>query len=683
MNTKRNSVGRSFLIFGLFLLVGLFFNMQSIQGAGDTIDFVSGGSITVNEDGSFTTSGGDVGSGSIVSTTKIVSAGTLTVVLNNVAEVTITSIDVIGNIQVSGLGTMNITNAAGVGLATTGDAVIEAPLTVTGQDSASTIGGNLTVENTTFRSTAPRYGLMVTGNALVNNGSLYVGGSMRGIDADGTITVNGSSARIESIARGVYPVIAQSGITVDQGTIYVPDASVDGVSASGGVPPSATLLVTNNGLVEGYGDNSGVSGDYVVVDNARIVGTSNRIGSSAEYSMIARNGGIIDGSIIDGSGLQDYGIAVWEAGTLKAETNGQITGTGEIGVLGYNSGTIIEASDSLIHGIGLQYGVESMGPVKANAEGKILGESINQVLTARGVGSRTSMVVDDGTVIGHAYYTGVASLGPLDVQNNSVVEGYATLRADGTAAVKGTVITVDNNGRVLENYAGALVPIDDITPINPYFASINMIDLHNYEWSTSAGKLKVVTDGVLAKKSAPNAIVEALRTGNDLGVTEVVQLGLSGINEHVIQLPASLTATPVYYTLSFDLNGGTGASIPSQSLEEDDLATPVDNPLRDNHIFTGWNTAKDGSGTEWTFTTSMMPANDVVLYAQWLENKKDAPISPDNRAGAEAETEDTNVIVNNDKVELPKTGGSSLLMIAVMLIGTGLVFSIRTFRGNR
>lgn len=72
-----------------------------------------------------------------------------------------------------------------------------------------------------------------------------------------------------------------------------------------------------------------------------------------------------------------------------------------------------------------------------------------------------------------------------------------------------------------------------------------------------------------------------------------------------------------YYRLSFNLNGAEGAPPTAQSLRAGSLATPVANPERTGYTFEGWNTAADGSGSGWDFTSTTMPARNVTLYAQW------------------------------------------------------------------
>lgn len=74
---------------------------------------------------------------------------------------------------------------------------------------------------------------------------------------------------------------------------------------------------------------------------------------------------------------------------------------------------------------------------------------------------------------------------------------------------------------------------------------------------------------------------------------------------------------PSEYTLQFNLNGKTGVIPEQQVLQEGMLATPVNAPTAVGFIFKGWNTLPSGSGMDWDFASTTMPANNVTLYAQW------------------------------------------------------------------
>ena len=92
-----------------------------------------------------------------------------------------------------------------------------------------------------------------------------------------------------------------------------------------------------------------------------------------------------------------------------------------------------------------------------------------------------------------------------------------------------------------------------------------------------------------------------------------------------VTLYARWTANPTY-TVTYDGNGSTGGSVPvdSSGYEQGQTVTVLGNTgnlVRTNFTFAGWNTAADGSGTNYaqgqTFT---MGSANVILYARWTAN---------------------------------------------------------------
>lgn len=74
------------------------------------------------------------------------------------------------------------------------------------------------------------------------------------------------------------------------------------------------------------------------------------------------------------------------------------------------------------------------------------------------------------------------------------------------------------------------------------------------------------------------------------------------------------------YPLSFETQGADSPIIASQNVIYDQLAKDEANPAKQGYTFEGWNTKADGSGLNWDFTATKMPANPVILYAQWTAN---------------------------------------------------------------
>ena len=94
--------------------------------------------------------------------------------------------------------------------------------------------------------------------------------------------------------------------------------------------------------------------------------------------------------------------------------------------------------------------------------------------------------------------------------------------------------------------------------------------------------------------------------------------------------------TPKSYSLSYNVNGGSG-TIATQSEQAFSTATITGTePNLSGFKFVGWNTADDGSGTSYATGSSLvMPANDVVLYAQWVSEIYDVIYLPNGGVGGQ------------------------------------------------
>jgi uncharacterized repeat protein (TIGR02543 family) len=74
------------------------------------------------------------------------------------------------------------------------------------------------------------------------------------------------------------------------------------------------------------------------------------------------------------------------------------------------------------------------------------------------------------------------------------------------------------------------------------------------------------------------------------------------------------------YSLSFETNGADSGLISNQNVIFGTLATkPEADPNKVGYVFGGWNTLANGLGSTWDFNLNTMPANDLVLYANWIE----------------------------------------------------------------
>ena len=82
---------------------------------------------------------------------------------------------------------------------------------------------------------------------------------------------------------------------------------------------------------------------------------------------------------------------------------------------------------------------------------------------------------------------------------------------------------------------------------------------------------------------------------------------------------AFTSATPAY-SVSYDANGGSSAPEEQVKDEGSSLTLTTAEPTRIGYTFTGWNTAADGSGTDYAPGAEYTADDDVTLYAQWTEH---------------------------------------------------------------
>ncbi len=78
--------------------------------------------------------------------------------------------------------------------------------------------------------------------------------------------------------------------------------------------------------------------------------------------------------------------------------------------------------------------------------------------------------------------------------------------------------------------------------------------------------------------------------------------------------------TTATYAVSYNSNGGSFSSAPASVSYTDgeQVTVTTTTPSKTGYSFTGWNTASDGTGYAYAGGTKFsMPADDVILYAQW------------------------------------------------------------------
>lgn len=71
------------------------------------------------------------------------------------------------------------------------------------------------------------------------------------------------------------------------------------------------------------------------------------------------------------------------------------------------------------------------------------------------------------------------------------------------------------------------------------------------------------------------------------------------------------------YTISYNLNGGTGAYTNQTKLYKTDIKLHTGTPTRTGYFFTGWNTKADGTGANYASGAVYNGNASLTLYANW------------------------------------------------------------------
>ncbi len=158
-------------------------------------------------------------------------------------------------------------------------------------------------------------------------------------------------------------------------------------------------------------------------------------------------------------------------------------------------------------------------------------------------------------------------------------------------------------------------------------------------WSQSKEK----TDGTKLSEIFSENTGSASRSGGtlELVVSEnftifaknIVTYTIVSKNYNDFDFTLNFVAADLSYTVSYDLNGGTGAAPTSSTASSynAEITLPDGTGLsRTNYKFTGWNTEKEGTGTSYNAGQSVSKltktnGDTVTLYAQWKPTEDNKP----------------------------------------------------------
>lgn len=101
-----------------------------------------------------------------------------------------------------------------------------------------------------------------------------------------------------------------------------------------------------------------------------------------------------------------------------------------------------------------------------------------------------------------------------------------------------------------------------------------------------------------------------------------------------ITLYAQWKKIEIYYTISFNSNGGSG-NMGSKTVSTGSSVTlPNSTFTRSGYEFIGWNTNSSGAGISYSNGQTITPSGDMTLYAQWKKKEVYYTITFDNNGGS-------------------------------------------------
>lgn len=95
------------------------------------------------------------------------------------------------------------------------------------------------------------------------------------------------------------------------------------------------------------------------------------------------------------------------------------------------------------------------------------------------------------------------------------------------------------------------------------------------------------------------------------------------------------------YTVSYNANGGTGAPSAQRKVTSINITLSSTTPTRTGYTFNGWNTASNGSGTNYAKGATYSANASATLYAKWTANKYTVTLNQQSGSGGSSSVQAT------------------------------------------
>ena len=193
------------------------------------------------------------------------------------------------------------------------------------------------------------------------------------------------------------------------------------------------------------------------------------------------------------------------------------------------------------------------------------------------------------------------------------------------AIVKQEVIPATGHKPEIRNAVEATLTTPGYTG-DTYCSVCNELLKQGEEIPKTGAHITWVIDGqVVAEEDYLKGTMPSFKGSTDKAPDENYRYTFTGWSPEVVVAEEDATYTAqysatarVFYTITFNANGGEGSMEPQRFEVGVDTALNINAFTRENYKFNGWNTAADGSGATYADAGAILElTGDMTLYAQW------------------------------------------------------------------
>ena len=385
-----------------------------------------------------------------------------------------------------------------------------------------------------------------------------------------------------------------NGTLLSDGAVYTTAGGADITSSQG----TGQFILTN-----GAGTNTStyMYKDYTTnYDTIPI--TSAKLHNGAQYAGTDQEYTLTDGAAAGSVYYYDSTAGMWEPESA-AETY-TVTWVNE-------DGTVLETDEGVAAGTMPEYNGET--PAKeGDAEHRYV---------FNGWTPELSEVAGDITYT--ATFTEVTNAYTITWENwdGTVLETDENVEYGAKPSYDGETPTRPADAQYTYTFTGWTPAVDEVTGSVVYTATYDQtLNQYTVTWKNYDGSVLETDEGV--EYGAMPQYNGQVPTRPDGDQVEYVFAGwtpeVTAVTGDVTYTAAFTEQALVKHAVTFDANGGAGTMEPQTIINGRDNQLAPNAFTRENYLFTGWNTAADGSGATYADGASIMNLDDdITLYAQW------------------------------------------------------------------